>query len=111
MLQPSQMVGDTRQGWPILPYGPSIFIVLLGVTVMGRQTGKPRHCRPGCGIKQSNINPGGNMERQGYAASAVANCVFGLTATTAASKCSVNSMHDSNMPLGGMIPLVAKSPG
>jgi len=35
----------------------------------------------------------------------VANSALWATATTAASNGSVNSMHDSNMPLGGMIPL------
>jgi K+-transporting ATPase ATPase A chain len=35
----------------------------------------------------------------------VANSALWATATTAASNGSVNSMHDSNMPLGGMIPM------
>jgi K+-transporting ATPase ATPase A chain len=53
----------------------------------------------------SALQPGGNMEgkevRYGISASAL-----WATATTAASNGSVNSMHDSYSPLGGMAPMV-----
>jgi len=99
-----KMVGDTRQGWAILAAMTIIFVALLAVTVWAEQTGNPAIASLGVDIKQSNINPGGNMEgkevRFGIASSAL-----WATATTAASNGSVNSMHDSNMPLGGMIPI------
>jgi K+-transporting ATPase ATPase A chain len=99
-----KMVGDTRQGWAILAVMTIIFVALLAVTVWAEQTGNPAIASLGVDIKQSNINPGGNMEgkeeRFGVASSAL-----WATATTAASNGSVNSMHDSNMPLGGMIPM------
>jgi len=99
-----KMVGDTRQGWAILAAMTIIFVVLLSVTVWAEGTGNPAIASLGVDIKQSNINPGGNMEgkevRFGVASSAL-----WATATTAASNGSVDSMHDSNMPLGGMIPL------
>lgn len=99
-----KMVGDTRQGWAILAVMTIIFVGLLAVTVWAEQTGNPAIASLGVDIKQSNINPGGNMEgkeeRFGVASSAL-----WATATTAASNGSVNSMHDSNMPLGGMIPM------
>jgi K+-transporting ATPase ATPase A chain len=99
-----KMVGDTRQGWAILAAMTIIFVALLAVTVWAEQTGNPAIASLGVDIKQSNINPGGNMEgkeeRFGVASSAL-----WATATTAASNGSVNSMHDSNMPLGGMIPM------
>jgi K+-transporting ATPase ATPase A chain len=53
----------------------------------------------------NNIQPGGNMEgkelRFGQA-----NSTLWATVTTAASNGSVNSMHDSFTPMGGLVPLV-----
>jgi K+-transporting ATPase ATPase A chain len=99
-----KMVGDTRQGWAILAAMTIIFVVLLSVTVWAEGTGNPAVAALGVDIKQSAINPGGNMEgkevRFGVASSAL-----WATATTAASNGSVDSMHDSYMPLGGMIPM------
>jgi K+-transporting ATPase ATPase A chain len=99
-----KMVGDTRQGWAILAAMTIIFIGLLAVTVWAEQAGNPAIASLGVDNQQSSINPGGNMEgkevRFGVASSAL-----WATATTAASNGSVNSMHDSNMPIGGMIPM------
>src|SRR5512133_484640 len=53
---------------------------------------------------QTNINPGGNMEGK-EVRFGIANSALWATATTAASNGSVNSMHDSYMPLGGLVPL------
>jgi K+-transporting ATPase ATPase A chain len=99
-----KMVGDTRQGWAILAAMTVIFVVLLAGTVWAEQTGNPAIAKMGVDIKQSNINPGGNMEGK-EVRFGVANSALWATATTSASNGSVNSMHDSNMPLGGMIPL------
>jgi K+-transporting ATPase ATPase A chain len=99
-----KMVGDTRQGWAILAVMTIIFMALLSVTVWAEQTGNPAIASLGVDIKQSDINPGGNMEGK-EVRFGVANSALWATATTAASNGSVNSMHDSNMPLGGMIPM------
>ncbi len=99
-----KMVGDTRQGWAILAAMTIIFVVLLGVTVWAEQTGNPTIAAMGVDIKQTNINPGGNMEGK-EVRFGVADSALWATATTAASNGSVDSMHDSNMPLGGMIPM------
>jgi K+-transporting ATPase ATPase A chain len=99
-----KMVGDTRQGWAILAAMTIIFVVLLSVTVWAEQAGNPTIASLGVDITQSNINPGGNMEGKEMRFG-VANSALWATATTAASNGSVNSMHDSNMPLGGMIPM------
>jgi potassium-transporting ATPase potassium-binding subunit len=99
-----KMVGDTRQGWALLAAMTIIFVALLGVTVWAEYTGNPAIASLGVDIKQSNINPGGNMEGK-EVRFGVANSALWATATTAVSNGSVNSMHDSNMPLGGMIPL------
>ena len=99
-----KMVGDTRQGWAILAAMTIIFVVLLLVTVWAEQTGNPAIASLGVDIKQSNINPGGNMEGK-EVRFGVADSALWATATTAASNGSVDSMHDSNMPIGGMIPM------
>jgi K+-transporting ATPase ATPase A chain len=99
-----KMVGDTRQGWAILAAMTVIFVVLLAGTVWAEQTGNPQIASLGVDIKQSSINPGGNMEGKDVRFGVV-NSALWATATTAASNGSVDSMHDSNMPLGGMIPL------
>jgi K+-transporting ATPase ATPase A chain len=99
-----KMVGDTRQGWAILTAMTIIFVILLAGTVWAEQSGNPAIAKLGVDIQQSNINPGGNMEGK-EVRFGVANSALWATATTAASNGSVNEMHDSNMPLGGMIPL------
>jgi K+-transporting ATPase ATPase A chain len=99
-----KMVEDTRQGWAILAAMTIIFVALLSVTVWAEQAGNPTIASLGVDITQSNINPGGNMEGK-EVRFGVANSALWATATTAASNGSVNSMHDSNMPLGGMIPM------
>ena len=99
-----KMVGDTRQGWAILATMTLIFVLLLSVTVWAEGIGNPAIASLGVDIRQSNINPGGNMEGKDVRFG-VANSALWATATTAASNGSVNSMHDSNMPLGGMIPM------
>jgi len=98
------MVGDTRQGWALLAAMTIIFVVLLGVCVESEQGGNPAFTAMGVDQVQSNINPGGNMEGK-EARFGIANSALWATATTAASNGSVNSMHDSYMPLGGLVPM------
>ena len=99
-----KMAGDTRQGWAILVSMTIIFVALLAVVVWSEQGGNPAFTKMGIDQTQSNINPGGNMEGK-EVRNGIANSALWATATTAASNGSVNSMHDSNMPLGGLMPL------
>lgn len=96
------MVGDTRQGWALLAAMTIIFVVLLGVAVWSEQGGNPAFTAMGVDQVQSDINPGGNMEGK-EVRFGIANSALWATATTAASNGSVNSMHDSYMPLGGLV--------
>ncbi len=99
-----KMVGDTRQGWALLTAMTLIFTIMLTVAVWSEQGGNPAFTHLGIDQTQTSINLGGNMEgkevRFGIVTSA-----FWATATSAASNGSVNSMHDSFMPLGGLVPL------
>jgi len=98
------MVGDTRQGWALLAVMTILFIALLGVAVWSEQGGNPRFTAMGIDQIQTEVNPGGNMEGK-EVRFGIANSALWATATTAASNGSVNSMHDSFMPLGGLVPM------
>jgi K+-transporting ATPase ATPase A chain len=99
-----KMVRDTRQGWALLAAMTIIFISLLSLAIWAEQSGNPRLSAMGVDQMHTTANPGGNMEGK-EVRFGVANSALWATATTAASNGSVNSMHDSFMPLGGLVPL------
>ncbi len=99
------MVGDKRQGWAILA---TMTIILLGFTalaVSAEQTGNPLYQTLGVDDQASALQAGGNMEGK-ETRIGIVNSALWATVTTAASNGSVNSMHDSYTPLGGLAPLV-----
>ena len=99
-----EMVGDRRQGWAVLTAMVAIFVTLLAVCVWAEQSGNPRLSELGVDQTASAIQPGGNMEGK-EARFGIVNSALWATATTAASNGSVNAMHDSFTPLGGLIPM------
>jgi len=99
-----RMVKDTRQGWAILASMTVIFAVMLIICVWAEQTGNPRLVALGVDQTGMDQSLGGNMEGK-EVRFGIANSALWATATTAASNGSVNAMHDSFTPLGGLIPL------
>ncbi len=99
-----RMVGDTRQGWAILSAMTIVFVALLAVCVSAEQAGNPALAKSGIDQLASADQPGGNMEGK-EARFGIVNSALWATATTAASNGSVNSMHDSFTPLGGLVPM------
>jgi K+-transporting ATPase ATPase A chain len=99
-----QMVGDTRQGWAVLAAMTIIFVGLLALCTWGEYHGNPKIAALGVDTVSSSLQPGGNMEGK-EVRFGIANSALWATATTAASNGSVNSMHDSFTPLGGLVPL------
>jgi potassium-transporting ATPase potassium-binding subunit len=99
-----KMVGDTRQGWAILAAMTIVFVVLMAGTIVAEQSGSPRLTAAGLDTAASDANPGGNMEGK-EVRFGIASSVIWATATTAASNGSVNSMHGSYTPLGGLVPM------
>ncbi|MBL9027348.1 MAG: potassium-transporting ATPase subunit KdpA [Myxococcales bacterium] len=99
-----QMVRDRRQGWAIYAAMMAIFIPLAAICMSAEQSGNPAFLQLGLDQAASALQSGGNMEgkevRYGIADSAL-----WATVTTAASNGSVNSMHDSYTPLGGLVPM------
>ena len=98
------MVKDRRQGWAILVAMLIIFIPCLLFCMHIEQQGNPLLGKLGIDQRSSAMQPGGNMEGK-ESRFGIANSALWATATTAASNGSVNSMHDSYMPLGGMVPM------
>ncbi len=96
------MVRDTRQGWALLAAMLVIFVPCLYVCLQMEQQGNPALAALGIDQSASMLQPGGNMEGK-EARFGVTNSTIWATATTAASNGSVNSMHDSFMPLGGLM--------
>ncbi len=99
-----KMVGNTRQGWVILAAMTIIFVAMLSVAVWAEQSGNPAVAGLGIDQTQSNLQPGGNMEGK-EVRFGIANSALWATATTSASNGSVNAMHDSFTPLGGLVPM------
>ncbi len=97
-------VGDMRQGRAILAAMTLIFTALLAVCVWAEQSGNPLFDRLGLATEASDLQAGGNMEGK-ETRFGVVNSALWATATTSASSGSVNSMHDSFTPIGGLVPL------
>lgn len=99
-----KMVGDTRQGWAILATMTIVFVGLLAVCVWSEQQGNPLLAKLGIDQATTATQAGANMEGK-ETRFGIANSALWATATTAASNGSVNSMHDSFTPLGGLVPM------
>lgn len=98
-------IKDKKQGRAIFIAMFLILVVALGVIAVNEANATPQLLQNGA-VDVSTVNQaGGNMEgketRFGIASSAT-----WATFTTAASNGSVNSMHDSYTPLGGMITML-----
>jgi K+-transporting ATPase ATPase A chain len=98
------MIGDTRQGWALLATMTIVFVALLAITYALETPGNPVLSKLGVDQVTTATNIGGNMEGK-ETRFGVANSVLWAVATTSASNGSVNSMHDSFMPLAGMLPM------
>ena len=100
-----QMAGDRRQGWALFAAMGLLF--LMGVTVANwsEQRGNPQFAKLGIDQSATATQSGGNMEGKEVRFGIVDSAIW-ATATTDASNGSVNSMHDSYTPLGGLVPLL-----
>ena len=93
-----KLVKDARQGWALLAAMTAVFVGLLAVCVWAELAGNPVLTTLGVDPTPGNLE--GKELRFGAASSAL-----WATATTAASNGSVNAMHDSFTPLGGLVPM------
>ncbi|HEY3108162.1 MAG TPA: potassium-transporting ATPase subunit KdpA [Chloroflexota bacterium] len=100
-----RMVGDTRQGWAL--WAAMAFLMVAGVIVAypAEQAGNPILTGLGVDQQASALQSGGNFEGK-EVRFGIANSALWAVTTTDASNGSVNSMHDSYTPLGGLVPLI-----
>ncbi|MGK5008002.1 potassium-transporting ATPase subunit KdpA [Janthinobacterium sp. MDB2-8] len=99
------MVGDMRQGWAVLAAMTLIFVVMTAGVMSAEQQANPALQALGVDQQASSLQSGGNMEGKETRFGISSSTLFAAV-TTAASCGAVNSMHDSYMPLGGMVPLL-----
>jgi len=97
-----RLVNDRRQGRALFAAMLAILIPLLALTAVVEQRGTPVLEAAGADVTAGGGNPGGNFEGKELRFG-IANSTTWAVATTAASNGSVNSMHDSYTPLGGMV--------
>ncbi|MBL8668267.1 MAG: potassium-transporting ATPase subunit A, partial [Rhodospirillales bacterium] len=94
-----RMVGDERQGWAILAAMAVLFLIGVAVCYWAEAQANPA-------LTALGVDPAaGNMEGKEVRFGIALSSLFAVI-TTAASCGAVNAMHDSFMPLGGMIPLI-----
>jgi K+-transporting ATPase ATPase A chain len=99
-----RMVGNRKHAWALWA---AMFVMFAGgvtTAYWAEARGNPIHAALGVDVRAGGGNPGGNMEGK-EVRFGIANSALWATATTDASNGSVNSMHDSFTPLGGMVPL------
>jgi potassium-transporting ATPase potassium-binding subunit len=100
-----RMVGDERQGWAIFAAMGLLFLAGATTAYWSESHGNPAVAAFNVDSAPDALQAGGNMEgkevRFGPALSAL-----WATVTTDTSCGAVNSMHDSYLPIGGMVPLI-----
>jgi K+-transporting ATPase ATPase A chain len=100
-----RMVRKQAHGWAVWTAMFVVWFAGVSVAYWQEARGNPIHAARGVDIVATSTNPGGNMEGK-EVRFGLANSALWAVSTTAASNGSVNSMHDSFTPLGGMVPLV-----
>jgi potassium-transporting ATPase potassium-binding subunit len=100
-----RMVKDKRQGYAVFSIMFVIWLIVSLFTIFFEVGGNPKLDTRAVTQSVSAASPGGNLEgkevRNGPTASAL-----WAASTTGTSNGSVNSMHDSYTPAGGMAPLI-----
>src|SRR6266550_2426937 len=99
-----RMVGDQRQGWAVAAVMGVLCLGGVIVSYWAEGAGNPAFAALGIDSKASALQAGGNMEGK-EVRFGIANSALFATVTTDASCGAVNSMHDSFMPLGGLVPM------
>ena len=99
-----RMVGDQRQGWAIFAAMGILFLAGVFVTYPVEAGGNPAFTALHVDSAPSALQTGGNMEGK-EVRFGIANSALYATVTTDTSCGAVNTMHDSLLPLAGMIPI------
>jgi K+-transporting ATPase ATPase A chain len=100
-----RMVRDEMQGWTLYSVMAVLFLAGAGLCYWAEAAGNPAFAPLHIDSSASAMQAGGNMEGK-EARFGIADSALWATATTDASNGSVNAMHDSFTPLGGMVPML-----
>jgi len=100
-----RMVGNERQGWAIFGVMGILFLIGVFVVYPIEAGGNPAFTAFGIDQAAGPMQVGGNMEGK-EVRFGIANSALFATVTTDASCGAVNAMHDSFLPLAGMIPMI-----
>jgi K+-transporting ATPase ATPase A chain len=100
-----RMVKDKRQGYAVFAVMFIIWLVASLSTIFLEVGGNPKLDTAGATQTVSASTPGGNAEGKEVRFGPTGSALWAAS-TTGTSNGSVNSMHDSYTPAGGMVPLV-----
>jgi K+-transporting ATPase ATPase A chain len=100
-----KMVGNTRQGWAIFAVMGVLWFATQTVCYWAETQPSAKLAAMHIDQAPSALQSGGNMEGK-EVRFGIANSTIWANATTEASNGSVNAMHDSFTPIGGLIPIV-----
>jgi K+-transporting ATPase ATPase A chain len=100
-----RMVGNQRQGWAIFGVMAVLFLAGVATAYWAEAAGNPAFAALHVDQAPSVLQSGGNMEGK-EVRFGIANSALFTTITTDASCGAVNNMHDSLLPLAGMVPMV-----
>ena len=100
-----RMVGSQRQGWAIFAVMGVLFLIGVVTCYSAESAGNPAFTPFHVDQTASALQAGGNMEGK-EVRFGLANSALFTTVTTDASCGAVNNMHDSLLPLAGMVPMV-----
>lgn len=99
-----RMVGNARQGWALFAAMAALFVGGALVLYGAEQAGNPQVAQHHVMREATSGQPGGSMEGKETRFGIASSALF-VSVTTAASCGAVNAMHESLMPLGGMVAL------
>jgi len=100
-----RMVGSQRQGWAIFAIMGILFLGGVATCYWAESAGNPAFAALNVDQAASALQAGGNMEGK-EVRFGIANSALFTTVTTDASCGAVNNMHDSLLPIAGMVPMV-----
>jgi K+-transporting ATPase ATPase A chain len=100
-----RMVGNQRQGWAIFAVMFMLFMAGTVTTYWAESAGNPAFAALHVDQSASALQSGGNMEGKEVRFGIAQSALF-TTITTDASCGAVNNMHDSLLPIAGMVPMV-----
>jgi K+-transporting ATPase ATPase A chain len=100
-----RVTGHLKHAWTVWGAMAVLFVGGVGVTYWAEAGGNQLHAAAGAEIAPTALHVGGNMEGK-EVRFGIANSALYAVTTTAASCGAVNAMHDSLMPLGGLVTLV-----